>query len=830
MKGILKVCFVIFLVFFLVSLALAQGKYPVADARVGFSPDDVTQKYIYTTVNERIYFDGSRSFDQDLTGSIKGYYWNFGDGFTEIGMAVEHQYSSLGDYTVKLMVLDNENFPSLVPSEVEVFITSGLEAEIKFPKREEFIRDVKHKVRFLGEGKGGIPCYEVPHYHYEWNSDVVGVIGNEPEFYLPATLPYGWHHITLKVVDCLGNSAIDEVDIAIAKPLKAKITESCEETFTGETITLGRVVFDSSWLRFIPWPPYSQGYDSCDNSRYISNVAKWLDQNGKILIYTSGEVDRIEKLKIFLEGEDYSVDVVSRMNEKITSSLLSGYGQVWFLDTEKETTLEREEIGAVRKYHEEKGNILLSGEANESSACWAVMLNDISEEWDVEMNKKLGVSLDGNNCVAPDFITHPLMEGVTHLSSSGDDVLINSFNPQAGVIGRISGKPYILALDYETISIGTKSYLCDCEVGLIGGVSGGIPPYEVKWISLEDGVIDRYWIKEDKGTYSLRRPAPMLAPLSNGTHSIKFEVTDSLGITDSDTRYEVHVRWCCAFGTDCETYWPQGEGPIVDTGNEESHSCDIYEVCHPDLWPLAREAIECCKWKCSEDCHDSCGIGYGYGAELGETPEGLTLDGLKRCAALYLIYGLGKEARYMSDYFWPEICCTGNPYCLKECCQADLGKCRCVYHVYTKNQQALPCGGSVSNSPRGWSSDTAMNKNSCTFSDLSAHMSILGDEGIATEASGINTGTCCDYSTALTTLVRMIGYRSDEIYSVTGPKHCFNLIHLPGEEKWNFVDTTGNKKTPWVKKGVPPDYNYHSYFINTCRNDEGLFTCPTNVY
>jgi hypothetical protein len=126
-----------------------------------------------------------------------------------------------------------------------------------------------------------------------------------------------------------------------------------------------------------------------------------------------------------------------------------------------------------------------------------------------------------------------------------------------------------------------------------------------------------------------------------------------------------------------------------------------------------------------------------------------------------------------------------------------------------------------------------MNKNSCTFSDLSAHMSILGDEGIATEASGINTGTCCDYSTALTTMIRMIGYQPDEIYSVTGPGHCYNLILFPDEERWHIVDTTGNNKypspyKPWIKHDNPIGSKYCAYF--NCRNDKGLFPCPTNTY
>jgi PKD repeat protein len=56
-------------------------------------------------INEIVYFDGSRSKDND--GSIASYSWDFGDGSSAAGIKVSHAYASEGAYTVTLTVTDN---------------------------------------------------------------------------------------------------------------------------------------------------------------------------------------------------------------------------------------------------------------------------------------------------------------------------------------------------------------------------------------------------------------------------------------------------------------------------------------------------------------------------------------------------------------------------------------------------------------------------------------------------------------------------------------------------------------------------------------------------
>ncbi len=56
-------------------------------------------------VNQVVFFDGSSSEDQD--GVISSYDWDFGDGHTDTGVQIRHQYKTAGSYKVSLKVTDN---------------------------------------------------------------------------------------------------------------------------------------------------------------------------------------------------------------------------------------------------------------------------------------------------------------------------------------------------------------------------------------------------------------------------------------------------------------------------------------------------------------------------------------------------------------------------------------------------------------------------------------------------------------------------------------------------------------------------------------------------
>ena len=54
----------------------------------------------------KVSFDGSRSTDAD--GAIVSYYWNFGDGSTGNGVTTDHTYEQPGEYTIELIVADDD--------------------------------------------------------------------------------------------------------------------------------------------------------------------------------------------------------------------------------------------------------------------------------------------------------------------------------------------------------------------------------------------------------------------------------------------------------------------------------------------------------------------------------------------------------------------------------------------------------------------------------------------------------------------------------------------------------------------------------------------------
>ena len=95
------------------------------------------------------------------------------------------------------------------------------------------------------------------------------------------------------------------------------------------------------------------------------------------------------------------------------------------------------------------------------------------------------------------------------------------------------------------------------------------------------------------------------------------------------------------------------------------------------------------------------------------------------------------------------------------------------------------------------------------------------------------------------------------MYTVVGPGHEFNLVKFPGTDKWNLVDTTGNRANPYTQFGLPISQygtNYCLYsdplycpgcvgancigsgcvetYPRCCTNDLTMNTCPptTNVY
>lgn len=66
-----------------------------------YSPEELS-------ANQMIIFDASPSYSLDPDATIISYKWNFADGTTGTGKVVNHSYSSAGDYTIALTVVDSD--------------------------------------------------------------------------------------------------------------------------------------------------------------------------------------------------------------------------------------------------------------------------------------------------------------------------------------------------------------------------------------------------------------------------------------------------------------------------------------------------------------------------------------------------------------------------------------------------------------------------------------------------------------------------------------------------------------------------------------------------
>jgi hypothetical protein len=279
--------------------------------------------------------------------------------------------------------------------------------------------------------------------------------------------------------------------------------------------------------------------------------------------------------------------------------------------------------------------------------------------------------------------------------------------------------------------------------------------------------------------------------------------------------------------------------------NTESDSCDLIEVCDPELDYIIRDAITCAehadyaaRYTGSRAAEKICACGLARAESGIDTNYNPTT--YKRALAHYVIHGLGSCHTYMQGYFHGEWCCYGDDKICPDTCSYwrvnppawemgtgtgcdpspsarpdfGMGGHRCEYYdawIFGKYGKA-----------GYWNSDTSYRSNSDSVVDVPAHASI----------NRLSTGTCVDYSFALATLLRKIGYSKDDVFSVNGEGHGYNLLRFPGETKFHYVDTVGNRGGEiFGGTGFPAIYNATGHAVawyNYCtRMDEG---CSNDYY
>ncbi len=262
--------------------------------------------------------------------------------------------------------------------------------------------------------------------------------------------------------------------------------------------------------------------------------------------------------------------------------------------------------------------------------------------------------------------------------------------------------------------------------------------------------------------------------------------------------------------TPCDDKWRPGKRTM---------KCEVFEVCTDELDYIIEEA-----YRCAEHIVDGMDIpGFDENLcshtkdviqqELNINPQTLeTFEAKKLVAGVYIVEGLGDSSfnrGWMNYYLNEEFCCknvTGGSgslcwkdvvSCMKNnsaqpsnfwntmflCLnQSDKAKERLrlqLYQGYLRNITQMVCD--KRRVDLMWQDDVQLSRNSIYYSVPPTHAVV----------NIMRTGTCADYSSVVTTLLRKAGYRCDEVFSATYPGHVWNVVKFPGMDKWVVVDTTG---------------------------------------
>ena len=299
-----------------------------------------------------------------------------------------------------------------------------------------------------------------------------------------------------------------------------------------------------------------------------------------------------------------------------------------------------------------------------------------------------------------------------------------------------------------------------------------------------------------------------------GRHFVTLKITDSKGLSSVDIiSIKVKEKETCKntnaiyFPEDtiCNEKWPSREGELMFV-NSEDFSCNLVEVCSNEIDYIVEDSIKCCSKAPLDLSSKTSACNYALQKSSGN---------FKKCQALYVIKGLGTDQVYMKDYFEAEMCCAGvDSLCSNS---KNLYTLRPIPNSNPKiDFKKLQCKNTPNNNPPGtWDSDIDLSKNNLALVDLPAHITL----------NKLRTGTCTDSSLAITTLLRKIGYRSDEIYSVSTQNHAFNLVKFPLDKKFTVVDTTGTSQD--VKLGRTPSSYKYCEEMDKCWNDLGQIICPS---
>ncbi|MAG47816.1 hypothetical protein CL617_04375 [archaeon] len=298
-----------------------------------------------------------------------------------------------------------------------------------------------------------------------------------------------------------------------------------------------------------------------------------------------------------------------------------------------------------------------------------------------------------------------------------------------------------------------------------------------------------------------------------GRHFITLRLTDSKGLSSADIvsiklkEKEVCTKTKAVYfpqDTICNSKWPSQDGDKMFI-NSEDFSCNLIEVCSDELDPIVKDSIKCCSSAILDSSSKDSSCSFAQRKSNGN---------FKKCQALYVTKGLGTDQTYMEGYFEAEMCCSA----IEGLCsnQRNFYSLKPIPRTNTNTDfRRFNCGSTPEYNPPGeWVSNLDLSKNNLALSDLPPSVTI----------NTIGTGTCVDFSLSITTLLRKIGYKSDEIYSVSTENHAFNLVKFPLDRKFTIIDTTGTSQD--IRLGKKPSSYEYCEELDKCWNDLGQVACP----
>ncbi|WP_458776036.1 PKD domain-containing protein [Desulforhopalus sp. 52FAK] len=180
-------------------------------------------------------FDGSGS-----TGSISSYSWNFGDGDTAAGVTANHIYSSVGNYTATLTVVDSSG--SSMQDSVVINVTETTSVDLTPPTAVAEVDTTEGIVPFVVGFEGGsstcAPGNTIVSYEWDFGDGSEKQYGTTVEHYFNQA---GTYLVALKVTDSNGNSAEATTLVTATEPVVEENSDPVA-VFT-QTSTVGAVPF-----------------------------------------------------------------------------------------------------------------------------------------------------------------------------------------------------------------------------------------------------------------------------------------------------------------------------------------------------------------------------------------------------------------------------------------------------------------------------------------------------------------------------------------------------------------------------------------------------------